>query len=101
VTSLAYKVDPTPVFFGRQFTPYDRRLLRRDGVDYLVIDYRLTRALPWLGFYYADWEPGALNHRRPIPTAAFAKFDRMSGVSRVFDSGDIAIFDVRRVARRG
>jgi hypothetical protein len=51
--------------------------------------------------YYDDSEPSGLRHTRPIPTAAFAKFDRTARVSRVFDSGDIAIFDVRQVARRG
>jgi hypothetical protein len=101
VTSLAGGVDPTPVFFSRRFTAYDRRLLRLGGMDYLVVDYRLTRSLPWLGYYYDGFEPGALKHKRPIPTTAYAKFDRTRRISRVFDSGDIAIFDVRRVARRG
>jgi hypothetical protein len=101
VTSLADGVDPTPIFFSRRFTADDRRLLRLGGMDYLVVDYRLTRALPWLGYYYDGFEPGAFKHRRPIPTAAYAKFDGTWRISRVFDSGDIAIFDVRRVARRG
>ena len=100
VTSLADEVDPTPVFFSRRFTPYDSRLLRLGGVDYLVVDYRLTRSLPWLGYYYGGFEPGAFKHKRPIPLAAYAKFDGTWRISRVFDSGDIAIFDVRRVARR-
>jgi hypothetical protein len=101
VTRLADLVDPTPVFFSPRFTSFDSRLLRRGALDYLVVDYRLTRGLPWLGVYYDDSEPGGLHHKRPIPTAAFAKFDRAAHVSRVFDSGDIAIFDVRRVAGRG
>jgi hypothetical protein len=67
----------------------------------LVVDYRLTRSLPWLGIYYDNGEPGAYAHRRPIPTAAFAKFDRMQGASRVFDSGNIVIFDIKDVARGG
>lgn len=101
ITSLADEVDLAPVFLGRQLTPYDTSLLRRGGVHYLVADYRLTRSLPWLGFYYDAGEPGGLRHKRPIPTAAFAKFDRTWRISRVFDSGDIVIFDVSGVARRG
>jgi hypothetical protein len=96
---LADEVDP--VFFSRRFTPFERRLVRRGALEYLVVDYRLTRALPWAGSYYDDSEPGGLRHEQPIPAAAFAKFDRVPGVSRVFDSGDIAIFDVRRVSRGG
>jgi hypothetical protein len=94
-------VDPTPVFFDQRFTLSDRRLLRRGRLDYLVVDYRLTRSLPWLGAYYDDSEPGGLRHKQPIPPAAFAKFDRTAGLSRVFDNGDIAIFDVTEVTRRG
>jgi hypothetical protein len=101
ITATADEVNLGPVFLSRRLTQYESSLLRRGEVDYLVVDYRLTRALPWLGFYYDDSEPGALRHKRPIPTAAFAKFDRTARVSRVFDSGDIAIFDVRKVAGRG
>jgi hypothetical protein len=101
VSSLEEKIYVTPVFFSRRLTPDDSRLLRLGAVDYLVVDYRLTRALPWLGAYYDDFEPGGLKHKRPLPTAAYAKFDRTRRVSRVFDSGDIVIFDVRAVARRG
>jgi hypothetical protein len=101
VTTLADVVDPTPVFFSRRFSPYERRLLRRARLDYLVVDYRLTRNLPWLGYYYDSFEPDAFRHKRPMPVAAYAKFDRIGRVSRVFDSGDIVIFDVSGVARRG
>jgi hypothetical protein len=96
---LSDEIDP--LFFSRRFTSSDSRLARRAALEYLVVDYRLTRSLPWAGAYYDDSEPGGLRHKRPIPIAAFAKFDRTAGVSRVFDSGDIAIFDVRRVTRGG
>ena len=97
----ADEVDLGAVFLDRRLTPYDRGLLRRGRVEYLVVDYRLTRSLPWLGVYYDILEPEALRHTRPIPVVAFAKFDRSRRMSRVFDSGNIAIFDVRKVARRG
>jgi hypothetical protein len=101
VTSVTGKLDPTPVFFSPQLTPGETRLLRRSAVRYVIVDYRLTRSLPWLGFYYEPWEAGALDHKKPIPVAAFAKFDRSSRISRVFDSGNIVIFDVQGVARHG
>jgi hypothetical protein len=101
VTTLASGVDVAPVFFSQELAPYERELLRRGSVHYLVVDYRLTGGLPWLGIYYDSGEPGALGHERPIPTTAFAKFDRIHGVSRVFDSGDIVIFDVKGIARHG
>lgn len=101
VATVGPRIGVAPVFFSRELTPYERGLLRRGSVPYLVVDYRLTRSLPWLGIYYDNGEPGAYAHRRPIPTAAFAKFDRMQGASRVFDSGNIVIFDIKDVARGG
>jgi hypothetical protein len=101
VSALADAVDPTPLFFSPRFTSFDARLLRRSALQYLVVDYRFTRTLPWLGVYYDNFEPNALKHTRPMPVAAYAKFDHVAGVSRVFDSGDIAVFDVRGVARSG
>jgi hypothetical protein len=101
ITTIADEVDLGAVFLDRHLTPYDSGLLRRGRVEYLVVDYRLTRSLPWLGVYYDIGEPDALRHARPIPAVAFAKFDRSRRMSRVFDGGNIVIFDVRNVARRG
>ena len=105
ITSLEDKIDLAPVFFSRNLSadgekllPYDMMLLRRGEVEYLVVDHRLTRALPKVGVYYDLQEPGAYRHDRPIPRAAFAKFDRLRLVSRVFDSGDIVIYDVSRIS---
>jgi hypothetical protein len=101
VTGITDEVDLGQVFLSPRLTAYDNRLLRRGRVQYLVVDYRLTQSLPWLGLYYDVTEPGALAHRRPVPAAAFAKFNRTWRISRVFDSGAIAIFDVRGVTRGG
>ena len=57
-------------------------------------DRRLSDALPQVGVYIDSGEPGAFAHKKPIPRAALTKFGRAPGVSRVFDSGDIAIYDV-------
>jgi hypothetical protein len=71
-------------------------------VRYIVDDYRLTRSLPWLGFYYYQLgEANSPTYRRPIPVAAIAKLDRAPGISRVFDSGNIVIFDVGGHGRHG
>jgi hypothetical protein len=95
VRTIGGGVGLAPIFLTRQLTPRDRQLIRRASLRYLVVDYRLTRALPTLGFYYYHLgESGTATYQRPIPAASFQKFDRIAGVSRVFDSGDIVIFDV-------
>ena len=91
--------DLAPVFFAQRLTASDLRLLRSASVRYLLVDHRLARSLPVEGFYYNQDEPGVGVHRRPVPIAAFEKFDRLGAVSRVFDSGDIAIFDIGYLVR--
>jgi hypothetical protein len=87
-------VNFAPVFFDTHLTARDRSLLRRAAIHYLVVDSRLTTALPTTGVYIDLNEPGALHHKRPLPKAAVTKFERAKHLSRVFDTGSIAIYDV-------
>ena len=54
----------------------------------MVIDRRLL-LLPRLG---QSFYPGTTMEQ------ALGKFDRTKGVNRIFDSGDIAIFDMRAIS---
>jgi hypothetical protein len=40
---------------------------------------------------------GGIPFTAPLDPAALAKFDLLPGASRVFDSGDIQVFDVRSI----
>lgn len=86
------------LFFAPQLGPAERQIIARWRIDYLFIDSRLSTGLPAIGHYFGLWEPGAQQHVRPIDPAVLAKFDGLPGVSRVFDSGAIAIYDVGAVA---
>jgi hypothetical protein len=95
VTQWADHIDLSPVFFSSDLGPHELSLLRQAQVRYLVIDLRLTRSLPTLGgIYYNSSEPGADNHTIPIGVKALTKFSAMSQVNKVFDGGDIVIYDV-------
>jgi hypothetical protein len=72
--------------------------LQRGEIRYVLTDQRLSRALPQTGFYFDGVEPGAFQRTEPVSRAALDKFDRADGVSRIFDSGDIHIYDVRSLA---
>jgi hypothetical protein len=86
------------VFFSTEFGPVERAILRGKGVRYLLIDRRLSSALPMVGVYLERNEPNNYRHTTPIAPEALAKFDRQPGVSRIFDSGDIVIYDVGDLA---
>jgi len=86
------------VFFAPELGPAERRIMANWRIDYLLVDLRLSTGLPAIGHYFGLWEPGAPQHARPIDRAVLAKFDGLPGISRVFDSGAIAIYDVGAVA---
>jgi hypothetical protein len=67
--------------------------IREKDTRYFILDYRLTELLPVDGYYFEFGEPGAFHHTEPLDPAMFAKFDRVDGMNRVMDSGDIVIYD--------
>jgi hypothetical protein len=94
VTSIQDNIDLSAVFLDPTLSNDDITQIQQAQVRYLVTDMRLTRALPLLGYYYEMDEPNAYHHKTPIPAQAFMKFSDASQGDRVFDSGDIIIYDV-------
>ena len=81
------------VFLTPTFDADVQGIIRQTKIHYLVVDQRMSTALPGLGFYYETIESGAFQHKRPVSSAALAKFNTVAGIDRVFDSGDIVIYD--------
>ncbi len=94
VTSQADLVDISPVFFSSRFDPEDVAILQSGRVRYLVVDLRLSRSLPLQGFYFEVSEPDAYHLTSPISRAALTKFNTIPHINRLFDSGNIVIYDV-------
>lgn len=76
-------------------TPEDLRLLRAGRVAYVLTDLRTTRQTPVFPVYYEGAEPDGGMHSVPWPLPGLAKWDGIGDVSRVFDSGDVIVYDVR------
>jgi uncharacterized membrane protein len=87
----------SPVFASLEFGPVERALLEEVGLRYVLVDDRLSTGLPRVGVYFEAGEPGGGQYAVPLPTAALTKFDRRPDISRIFDSGDIQIYDVSRL----
>ena len=94
VTPIGDNVDVTDVFFSPTLGSYEISLLKRAQVRYLVVDLRLSSALPEVGYYFEQGEPEAYQRTAPIDREYLTKFDSISGINRVFDSGDIVIYDI-------
>ena len=94
VTGLDDKVDLSPVFFSSNLSPAEIAILRSARVHYLVVDLRLSTSLPLEGFYFESDDPDAFHVTSPIGRAALTKFNTVPQINRLFDSGNIVIYDV-------
>ncbi len=70
----------------------DRQVIKDDLIDYIVVDRRLSRELPVLGYYVEPDEAGAFSRTEPIGRGPLTKFDGARGLSKVFVNGPIAIY---------
>lgn len=95
VTAYNDGIGTAWLMFSSQLSETDRRVLREAGIEYVIADYRLTLALPEFGVYFEPAEPDAFAHDTPMPPDAIFKWDHEPGVARLYDSGDIVIYDVR------
>ena len=100
VTGLKDKVDVAPVFYSSRLGPKEMAILRQARIRYLVVDLRLSTSLPLLGFYFEEGEVGSFRLTSPISRAVLAKFNTIPQIYRVFDSGNIVIYDVRAFVDR-
>jgi hypothetical protein len=94
VTSANEHIGTAFVMFARTLGPNELSVMREARVKYVVVDLRLSTDLPSYPFYFESAEPDAGAHAEPIPVEALQKFEGRPGVTRVYDSGDIRIYDV-------
>lgn len=97
VDTLEDNIDVTPIFFSTQFGPEEKAIIRDGQIRYLVVDLRLSKTLPNTGFYFEAGEDLAFQRKIPLAAGALTKFNRIPQMNRVFDSGDIVIYDVEGV----
>ena len=84
-------VDNVPLldlYRSPTLTSTDRKMLLR--TRYLVVDERLSTALPFTDYFSKyDYDYGL---RKPLSLLSLRKFDHVPFLSRVYDSGSIAIY---------
>ena len=97
VTTIADNIDVSPVFFSQQFGVNERAILKKGQVHYLVVDLRLSQGLPLIGVYFVEGEPDAYHHTTPIAIKSLTKFNTLPQINKVFDSGNIIIYDTEGI----
>lgn len=93
VTSLADGIDTSGIFLAPALTANQMAAIREGGIDYLLVDLRLSQGRPFVGHYFEQNEDEA--DETPPDPATLLKFNRQDRTSRIFDNGWIIIFDVR------
>ncbi len=88
VTNLNDHVDVSPIFYSAQFDITDIAILREGQIHYLAVDTRISTALPLVGLYFENDRPTSI-----ISRDALTKFNTVTQINRLFDSGDIVIYD--------
>ncbi len=95
VISYVERVPIAFLFLAAEIGPREREIARAARVRYLLIDRRLATDLPVVGHYFDRGEERDLGVRTvPISPTVLAKFDALPGVSRLFDGGNIQVYDI-------
>lgn len=84
----------SPVFVSEQIGFVERQLMQLVSLHYVLVDDRLSTALPRVGVYFEAGEPNANAYVVPLSLSALTKFDGLPQVSRLFDDGHIRFYDI-------
>jgi hypothetical protein len=84
------------LFLDDWFSDYHIEIIRYFQLEYLVVDKRLAESAPYMGFYFGYWE-SETQESDAVERRRIMKFDGMEGVSRIYDSDSIVIYDIHRL----
>jgi hypothetical protein len=94
IVNLSDGVSVSGLFLRYSVSDNDRAIISNANIRYMVIDKRISTVLPILGYYFEKWEQLIVQYVPPVNSSALEKYDHTKNVSRIFDSGDIVIYDI-------
>lgn len=86
------------LYLASEIGPGQHDIVRAAGIEYLVVDRRLSSAPPTVGHYFDRGERRLIDNDQPLDPQILAKWDRDPDVSRIYDSGNIQLYDVTALA---
>jgi len=95
-TPITYQENGRPIwriFEPETLTPQVTAEVRDGGVGWLAVDLRTAGVFPLTGFYFDESEPGAYLDTH-LSTRGLTKFDQAPGYRRVYDNGNIVLYQV-------
>jgi hypothetical protein len=82
------------LFDGQGADAAARSLVKEEDIQFLAVDLRDSMQLPVSGAYFPV-DPDAGRYISPLPRSDLEAPDHVAGVSRIYDSGDISLYDLR------
>ncbi len=73
---------------------WQNQILQRWQIRYFVVDRRLISRNNMAGLYFDQTGGGPIPSTKLYPPEIYGKFDKQPKVNRIFDSGNIVIYDV-------
>jgi hypothetical protein len=100
VSTYETKIPVRRLYLAAGVGKQQREIVTEGNIRYLVVDRRLSTAPPVVGNYF-DRGEGRLTggSDTPLDPAILAKWDQQPDVSRLFDSGNIQVYDVSALAQ--
>lgn len=95
ITAFNSGIATAYAMFAPAIGPEERAIIRDGNVRFVLADRRLTTAVPAFPYYFESAEPRGGRHTAPFPAAGLDKFDADPTIDRIFDGGDIVIYDLR------
>jgi hypothetical protein len=83
--------EVAPLFYSPRWGLDDEDLVNRLGLDYLVVDRRLSQQEPARGSYF-EFDPDAATRQNPLSVDQLAKFDTVTELDRLYDNGTVRIY---------
>jgi hypothetical protein len=86
--------DAGYLYTSPRYTQQDALRAQAEAVRYVLVDWRLAHSLPVDGKYFPV-DPNAGKYTHPLPVGDLVKFGHIPGAARIYDSGNIVIYDLR------
>jgi len=91
---------PLPrILFAPQFGHPDERAVHGQSISFVVVDRRLSRETPLIGYYVESDEPGAFVRKRAVGPRVLEKLRSVPNVSKIYANGQIVIYDSSELTR--
>lgn len=71
------------------------------GYDYLIIDDRMAKYLPAIGAYFTASEPGAFEHKKPVPLQALTRYHLEPWATEVLNTNHYSVYRLNPALLQG